>query len=289
MSKKSIIMCILTVLLVGWLCYAIPLTWGMASQARMKKGVDIRLSDPTSKFVDAKDVIVELGIDTDRLGSVLRDSFDIDALEKRLKASDKLQDANITMLSDGSLVVDVDPMVPVARVFDTTRPSYYINASGKRISAELRYHIDVPVLVGTFGSEYPAQRLLPLLSYIASDSTANAMIATVTQEPDGNIILVPNIVGHVINFGDTSRVADKFARLRTFYRHVAPTKGWATYDTIAVKWRDRIVATRRHKELAPIPIPTDEDQTGILDLDDNEPAPEDISPEIIEDQKRTLP
>ncbi|MBP3536609.1 MAG: hypothetical protein J6J93_03630 [Muribaculaceae bacterium] len=289
MSKKSIIMCILTVLLVGWLCYAIPLTWGMASQARMKKGVDIRLSDPTSKFVDARDVIVELGIDTDRLGSVLRDSFDIDALEKRLKASDKLQDANITMLSDGSLVVDVDPMVPVARVFDTTRPSYYINASGKRISAELRYHIDVPVLVGTFGSEYPAQRLLPLLSYIASDSTANAMIATVTQEPDGNIILVPNIVGHVINFGDTSRVADKFARLRTFYRHVAPTKGWATYDTIAVKWRDRIVATRRHKELAPIPIPTDEDQTGILDLDDNEPAPEDISPEIIEDQKRTLP
>lgn len=282
-------MCILTVLLVGWLCYAIPLTWGMASQARMKKGVDIRLSDPTSKFVDARDVIVELGIDTDRLGSVLRDSFDIDALEKRLKASDKLQDANITMLSDGSLVVDVDPMVPVARVFDTTRPSYYINASGKRISAELRYHIDVPVLVGTFGSEYPAQRLLPLLSYIASDSTANAMIATVTQEPDGNIILVPNIVGHVINFGDTSRVADKFARLRTFYRHVAPTKGWATYDTIAVKWRDRIVATRRHKELAPIPIPTDEDQTGILDLDDNEPAPEDISPEIIEDQKRTLP
>ena len=229
-------MCILTVLLVGWLCYAIPLTWGMASQARMKKGVDIRLSDPTSKFVDARDVIVELGIDTDRLGSVLRDSFDIDALEKRLKASDKLQDANITMLSDGSLVVDVDPMVPVARVFDTTRPSYYINASGKRISAELRYHIDVPVLVGTFGSEYPAQRLLPLLSYIASDSTANAMIATVTQEPDGNIILVPNIVGHVINFGDTSRVADKFARLRTFYRHVAPTKGWATYDTIAVKW-----------------------------------------------------
>lgn len=289
MSKKSIIMCILTVLLVGWLCYAIPLIWGMASQARMKKGVDIRLSDPTSKFVDARDVIVELGIDTDRLGSVLRDSFDIDALEKRLKASDKLQDANITMLSDGSLVVDVDPMVPVARVFDTTRPSYYINASGKRISAELRYHIDVPVLVGTFGSEYPAQRLLPLLSYIASDSTANAMIATVTQEPDGNIILVPNIVGHVINFGDTSRVADKFARLRTFYRHVAPTKGWATYDTIAVKWRDRIVATRRHKELAPIPIPTDEDQTGILDLDDNEPAPEDISPEIIEDQKRTLP
>ena len=289
MSKKSNIMCILTVLLVGWLCYAIPLTWGMASQARMKKGVDIRLSDPTSKFVDARDVIVELGIDTDRLGSVLRDSFDIDALEKRLKASDKLQDANITMLSDGSLVVDVDPMVPVARVFDTTRPSYYINASGKRISAELRYHIDVPVLVGTFGSEYPAQRLLPLLSYIASDSTANAMIATVTQEPDGNIILVPNIVGHVINFGDTSRVADKFARLRTFYRHVAPTKGWATYDTIAVKWRDRIVATRRHKELAPIPIPTDEDQTGILDLDDNEPAPEDISPEIIEDQKRTLP
>lgn len=289
MSKKTVLMCILAILTTAYICMSLPLTSSMASQARMAKKVDVRLSDPHSQFVSVADIMQELGIDPDTLGRCLRSDFRLGELEERLKASDKLQSANVNVLTDGSIVVDVEPMVPVARVFDTGKPSYYINASGKKISAELRYHIDVPVLVGSFDSIHPAHRLLPVLNYIADHEVANAMIATVTQEPDGNIILVPNMVGHVINFGDTSKVADKFARLHTFYRHVAPTKGWEFYDTIAVKWDDRVVATRREKEMAPVLIPTEEEMSGVLDVDDNQPEPEETHPEILEVKKNTLP
>lgn len=289
MSKKTVIVCILTVIMIAYYCYALPLTWGMASEAHLKKGVDIFLTDTTSKFVNRADVLDELGIDADSLPKYRISTFDLGSLEKKLRASDKLQAANVSLMADGRLVVDVEPMIPVARVFDTGKPSYYINATGKRISAELRYSIDLPAIVGTFSREYPPERLIPLLDYISSDKRVNALVATVTQEADGNIIIVPSIVGHVINFGDTTQVADKFARLRAFYRHVMPTKGWLTYDTISVKWRDRVVATRRLKEAPKIAIPTYEDETGILDIDDNEPSPDDISPEIIEEQKKTLP
>lgn len=289
MSKKTVISCVLAVLITAYVCVALPFTAGLAAKARMSKKIDVCLSDPSSRFVSADDVIRELGIDPDTLDQCLVSDFDLGALEARLKASDKLQDANLTILSDGRLRVDVDPMVPVARVFDKGKPSYYINASGKRISAELRYHLDVPVLVGTFDTVYPAQRLLPLLDYIAGNPKVSAIVATVTQERNGNIIIVPTIVGHVVNFGDTSLVADKFARLRAFYRHVLPSKGWDTYDTIAVKWRNRVVATRRDKEMAPVPIPTEEEMAGTLDIDDNEPAQGEINPEIIADQKHTLP
>lgn len=282
-------MCVLTVLITAYICYALPLTHGMASEARMKKKIEVELSDPDSKFVGKHDIIAELGIDPDTLDRCLRRNFPLYDIEKRLRASDKLQTANVFMLSDGSLRVEASPMVPVARVFEPGKPSYYINASGKKISAELRYHIDVPVLVGSFDSIHPAENLLPLLDYIAATPEANAMVATVTQEPDGNIILIPTIVGHVVNFGDTTMIADKFFRLRTFYRHVAPTKGWETYDTIAVKWRDRVVASRRDKAPTPVPIPTEEEQTGTLDIDNNEPEPDDINPEIIEAQRHTLP
>lgn len=275
--------------MIAYYCYALPLTWGMASEAHLKKGVDIFLTDTTSKFVNRADVLDELGIDADSLPKYRISTFDLGSLEKKLRASDKLQAANVSLMADGRLVVDVEPMIPVARVFDTGKPSYYINATGKRISAELRYSIDLPAIVGTFSREYPPERLIPLLDYISSDKRVNALVATVTQEADGNIIIVPSIVGHVINFGDTTQVADKFARLRAFYRHVMPTKGWLTYDTISVKWRDRVVATRRLKEAPKIAIPTYEDETGILDIDDNEPSPDDISPEIIEEQKKTLP
>lgn len=289
MSKKTVIVCILTIIMIAYYCYALPLTWGMASEAHLKKGVDIFLTDTTSKFVNRADVLDELGIDADSLPKYRISTFDLGSLEKKLRASDKLQAANVSLMADGRLVVDVEPMIPVARVFDTGKPSYYINATGKRISAELRYSIDLPALVGTFSREYPPERLIPLLDYINSDKRVNALVATVTQEADGNIIIVPSIVGHVINFGDTTQIADKFARLRAFYRHVMPTKGWLTYDTISVKWRDRVVATRRLKEAPKIAIPTYEDETGILDIDDNEPSPDDISPEIIEEQKKTLP
>ncbi len=289
MSKKTVIVCILTIIMIAYYCYALPLTWGMASEAHLKKGVDIFLTDTTSKFVNRADVLDELGITPDSLPKYIISDFDLGSLEKKLRASDKLQAANVSLMADGRLVVDVEPMIPVARVFDTGKPSYYINATGKRISAELRYSIDLPALVGTFSREYPPERLIPLLDYINSDKRVNALVATVTQEADGNIIIVPSIVGHVINFGDTTQIADKFARLRAFYRHVMPTKGWLTYDTISVKWRDRVVATRRLKEAPKIAIPTYEDETGILDIDDNEPSPDDISPEIIEEQKKTLP
>lgn len=274
MSKKSVLMCILSAVMIAWFCYALPVTARMASQAHLS-GVDVVLSDPDSRFVNVADVLVEAGIDPDTIDRCLISNYDLRSIEARLKASDKLQDANVTLGTNGKLHIDVTPMVPVARVFDPAGPSYYINASGKSISAELRYHIDVPVLVGHFDSIYPAKRLLPLLDYIAGDSRAGALVATVTQQSDGNIILVPTIVGHVINFGDTSLVEDKFNRLRAFYRYVAPTQGWLSYDTIAVKWRDQVVATRRDKAPAPVMLPTEEEQTGILDIDDNEPHPDD--------------
>lgn len=262
-------MCVLSILMAAYIGFAMTVTSRM-SAADTLKGMEVRMSDPDSRFVSMADIVRESGIDPDTLGRCLRRTFDLHALEERLNASDKLQYANANILSDGKVLIDVTPMVPVARVFEPGKPSYYINATGKRISAELRYHIDVPVLVGRFDSVHPAKRLLPLLDYIASHRKVSAMVATVTQEADGNIIIVPTIVGHVVNFGDTSRVSEKFAMLRAFYRKVAPVKGWHTYDTIAVKWRGQVVASRRDKAVAPVELPTIEEQTGELDINDNQ-------------------
>lgn len=262
-------MCVLTIAMVAYFAFALTVTAHMARNERLSR-LEVRMEPSATDFINSSDIVHESGLDPDNLKNMLRADFDLYGLEKRLRDSDKIQHANASILSDGTVLIEARAMEPVARVFEYGRPSYYINASGKRISAELRYHLDVPVLVGRFDSVYPAARLLPLLDYIASDPKASALVATVTQEADGNIILIPNIVGHVINFGDTADVSDKFARLRTFYRHVAPTKGWDAYDTIAVRWRGQVVATRRDKALPAVELPTEEEQTGAFDIDDNE-------------------
>lgn len=269
-NRKSILMCALMLLMLAYFGIALTMS-ARLSKGRALTGMHITLDSPSSQFVTKADVLAESGIDPDTISRINVDNFDLRALEMRLRSSDKLQEANVTVHANGNLCISVKPMQPVARVFDPAEPSYYINATGKRISAELRYHIDVPVLVGSFDSVYPAKRLLPLLDYIASHPVAGAMVSTVTQEHDGNIILVPTIVGHVVDFGDTSRVAQKFAMLRDFYRYVAPVKGWEKYDTISVAWKRQIVATRRDKAVDPIPLPTEEEMTGSLDIDGNEP------------------
>lgn len=268
-SRNSLLACILTVVMAVYLGFSLTMTAKMASRDTLT-GLKIEIRDTmNTNFIDRADIIRESGIDPDTLGRCLRSTFDLHALKQRLTASDKIQSVDVAMLTSGKILVDVTPMEPVARVFDKKK-SYYINAQGKKISADIRYHIDVPVVLGTFDSIHPASRLLPLLDHIAGDPRLSALVSTVCQEPDGNIIIVPVIVGHVINFGDTTDVAGKFDRLRSFYRTVAPVKGWQNYDTVAVKWRGRIVATRRMKKAPEIILPTVSESTGELDFDDAE-------------------
>lgn len=252
-NRYPILACILVAVLTAYLCFAIPAAGRMARADRFEK-CRITVADSAhTGFVTVEELANECDGITSHINRLTPGEVDLNSLETRLRASDKIEHVNVALLNNGTLAIDVVPMVPVARVFDA-HGSYYINAEGKRISADPRYHVDVPVVVGRFTEKYPATRLLPLLSYIASRPELDALVSTLRQQPDGDIIVVPSIRGHVINFGDTSLVANKFDRLRTFYRKVMPVRGWETYDTLSVKWRGQVVATHRVKALAPTAV-----------------------------------
>lgn len=235
-------------MLIAYLCFALQATARMASNDTFK-GCRIEVNDrDNTGFVTQLDISRECDDIMQWITRRRRADLNLNALESKLRASDKVENVNIAILNNGFLAIDVTPMTPVARVFDGDS-SYYINSQGKRISADPRYHIDVPVVEGSFSIQYPPTRLLPLLSHIARNPELDALVSTVQQSHNGDIIIVPTIRGHLINFGDTSMVDDKFGRLREFYRTVMPIRGWELYDTLYVKWRGRIVATRRNKSL----------------------------------------
>ncbi len=247
-NRYPILACVLSLILVAYLCFALPATARMARQDKFTAcRIDVADSLHTG-FVTELEVSQECGDIKQWITSRRRGDVSIYDLERTLRVCDKIESVNVAVLNNGSLAIEVTPMVPVARVFDT-RQSYYINAAGKRISADPRFHVDVPVVVGHFTDSIRPERLLPLLDYIASRPELDALVSTVKLDRHGDIIIVPTIRGHVVNFGDTALAADKFARLRTFYRKVLPVRGWETYDTISVKWRGQVVATKRDKAL----------------------------------------
>ena len=169
-----------------------------------------------------------------------------ESIENMLNQSEYIENAECVLLANNDIHIAVTQLIPIIRVFNGNE-SYYLNKNGKRMNATSRFHADVPIVSGNFSDSNEALIVRPIINHVKSDETLNDLITMYTIKDKHNIILVPCIYGHVINFGDTTNIENKFAKLKKFYREVMPVKGWTTYDTITLKWTHQIVANRRSK------------------------------------------
>ncbi len=70
-------------------------------------------------------------------------------------------------------------------------------------------------------------------------------------------------------------LGDKFDRLRLAYKKILPVKGWDFYDTLSVKWRGQVVATRRvkrlHQAISTVDIEAEQElpDIGTMMIDEN--------------------
>lgn len=270
---KRYVAIIVTAVVIAYLAVALTLTSYMAANDTCSE-VCIQVNDTSSHpFVTVRELNRDLDDIINRAPGRPLSELNTAEIEQRLSRIDKIEDARAIMLTTGKVLIEVTPMRPVARVFDGNR-SYYINKDGKRISADARYHMDVPVIIGRLDQmNLKAESYLPLVKYISSDPGWDALVSAIRVESPRDIMLVPVIHGHVINLGDTSGYKEKLERLRLFYREVMPEKGWSYYDTISVKWRGQVVATRAVKGSHAIPdieedIDETDDATTMLPTDD---------------------
>ncbi|MDE6654267.1 MAG: hypothetical protein K2K37_07775, partial [Muribaculaceae bacterium] len=137
MTKDGIIKCLMTLIMVVYLVFAISFTSHLASIDTFK-GVEINVRDNMSrKFVSEADIDMELDSISRWITSLPHDSLNTQMIEDRLTENDNIEKANCVVLNDGTLRIDVVPLIPVARVFDSAGTNYYINRSGKRMQASI--------------------------------------------------------------------------------------------------------------------------------------------------------
>ena len=252
------------------LILAVGLTTGILwargkSQGEMCTAIEVQVINADSTaFVTPQGVLNDLkGQGVEIVGKRMQD-INASSIEETLRKSPYLENADLVKCQGGKVLVRVSQLVPVLRVFDGEN-SYYVNRAGKRMTATINYHCDVPVVQGHFTSKYPAIRLLPLLDYVERDSVLRSLVTMYQVRDTNNIIIVPAFSGHVVNIGNADGFENKFAKLKLFYSEVLPKKGWNTYDTISVKWNHQIVATRRVKAVQ---------QVIEYDPEDDEQAPD---------------
>ncbi len=245
-----------TILLV-LLAYSISMAiWANQQAAKhICSGIDINIRGVShADSVTRQGVMEELAKYPHKLKGAPFNTINTLAIENYLKSFSNFEDVQCLMTSQGRLLIDVVPMIPEIRVFDGNH-SYYVNKDGKRISTNAEFFTDVPVVSGHFGKKLRPVDILPVTRFIASDSLLRQLVGMVSVVDKDNILLIPRIDGQIINFGDTSRLIEKRKALLTAYKNILPYKGWNTYDTISVKFKGMIVATRRNKgPLHPVTI-----------------------------------
>lgn len=244
---KTVCKWIICVLLLAYV--AVAFAFGRQENSMRKcTGIDLRIEESS-----LPDSIMRQGVASQlsRYGKPLKgerlDRIDLQNIENYLGQFSNFESVECSINPDNKLRITVTPISPEVRVFSAEGKSYYINRSGKRINADAEFFVDVPVLIASPGTEKDYESALSVIRYVTGDAELNSLISSYKIDSPNDIILIPRINGHVINFGDSTRQADKKAAILTAYRKILTAKGWNTYDTISVKFRDQIVATRRNK------------------------------------------
>ena len=227
--------------------------------------VQVVNADSTS-FVTPQGVLNDLKDQGIKLVGKRMGDIDASDIEEALRLSPYLESADIVKCQDGKVLIRVSQLVPVFRVFDG-ESSYYVNRAGKHMAATNFYHSDVPVVQGHFTRKYPPTRLLPLIDYVEKDSLLHSLVTMFIVRDSNNIILVPDISGHVVNIGNVTGLENKFAKLKLFYSEVMPKRGWNTFDTISVKWNHQVVATRRAKAVQQVVVDAPDDDEQAPDIE----------------------
>ncbi len=240
LTKRGIILCIFSVALIIYLVVAITVSQGMAADAPCK-GVKINVTqNELSQFVTADDIDHELGGIVAAAKTMTAAQINLKEIETRLNTLSIIESVNCRRLANDEIAIDVDPMTPVARVFDNTG-SYYINKAGKHLLASPRYQIDVPVVISESDSLPNVGSILLLLERIEGNEVWSQLVSALKVDNTGDIFIIPSITGHVVNIGDGSDIDYKMKRLFAFYNQVLEVKGWNYYDTISVKFSNQVI------------------------------------------------
>ncbi|MDE5874187.1 MAG: hypothetical protein K2M10_06215 [Muribaculaceae bacterium] len=244
--RKTLFKWLILILLMAYVTTVTIWANGEAGRA-VCSGIEVIIeSRTTADSITRNGVLDELSHYPHKIVGMPASQINTRAIVGYLNRLSNFEKVNCIISTDGRLSVRVVPMVPAIRVFDGDK-SYYINKDGKRIASKANFFVEVPVVSGKFSESFTPRQVLPVSRFVETDPDLSKIIAMIVAEDANDIYLVPRMHGHIINFGDTTRLLEKKEALMAIYRKVMPYKGWDTYDTISVKFRGQVVASRRDK------------------------------------------
>ena len=177
------------------------------------------------------------------------DQVDIKLLERQVEENPFVAEIDVFMSVTGVLGAKVSPAQPIGRLMSSRGPDQYIDVTGKLLPMNADYTARVPLISFT---EYPqwesnlgendlGKQLMEFLIFINKDELWRAQIAQLAVSQENELTLWPQMTKQLILFGPADEIEEKFKKLKLFYKEVLPKKGWNTYSSINLKYKNQIV------------------------------------------------
>ncbi len=204
-----------------------------------------------SYFIDVNDImnmITENG--NKRLIGTPFNQVNLKAIETNVGQHKFVQNSEVFKDLQGTLIVNVDQSIPIARVIQTDGPDAYISNTGNVLPVSEKFTARVMVIGGEYTSnlvkndlplDSASYKVFDLLQYIEKDKFWKTQIAQLDIDKTGDITLYPQVGKQIIEFGKAEDIHEKFNKLNIFYKQILPQKGWNAYGRVNLKFKNQIV------------------------------------------------
>jgi cell division protein FtsQ len=183
-----------------------------------------------------------------KLEDALISRLDVRGMEQIIMADPWVANAQVFVDNESVLQMYVTQRIPIARVFDKSNRTYYLDTtlSIMPISSNYIYYAttvtNVPDLNNDAASWALRKDIVTLVRTLQADTFWSVQISQIIVDSAGMYELVPVLGDHRIIFGDLTGMRSKLNNLFSFYKNVLNRIGWDKYETLDLRFRGQVVA-----------------------------------------------
>lgn len=181
-------------------------------------------------------------------------------LEKAVEEIPSVKNAEVFRTINGDVSIEIEQRIPICRIHELSGTQYYLDESGEPFPISENYTARVPLVNGNLTEPYKKRRgkmdsdstrvisklddLAAFFKCVRKDAFRSSLVEQVWVTEDGEFEIVPKIDDHLILFGDTTEMDGKFNKLKIFYEEGLNTKGWNSYRTVNLKYKNQIICKK---------------------------------------------
>ena len=178
----------------------------------------------------------------------------VNIIEKNILANPFVKEIKLYQDLSNKLIVDLVQYQPIARLVYENKKDLYIDLHGNIFPISTKFSERV-ILIHTadninfdlknINSTDYGKKIFTMINYIINDIFLSKIISEIDINYNKNIIIYPQVSKQKIIFGYPEQIDVKFDKLMLFYKKILPAKGWNTYKTVNLKFKNQIICDKK--------------------------------------------